>query len=71
MIPNKEPTRDEIASRAYALYLMRDCEHGSDIQDWSRATKELTEGRAGESKMTTAAHESVSVRADLRSAWPE
>jgi hypothetical protein len=71
MIPNKEPTRDEIARRAYALYLMRDCEHGRDIEDWVRATKELTGEPASESKITTAAHESVSRRADLRSAWPE
>ena len=64
--PNKESSRDEIAQRAYVLFLMRGGEHGRDVEDWLQATKELTEP-----KETQAAKEAVSTRADLRSAWPE
>jgi hypothetical protein len=69
MSPNLS-MRDEIARRAYALYLTRGCEHGRDMEDWFQATKELT-GPVSESKETEAAKELVSARADLRSAWPE
>jgi hypothetical protein len=30
-----------IASRAYALYLARGCQHGHDVEDWLRAEGEL------------------------------
>jgi hypothetical protein len=71
MIRNKIPMREEISRRAYALYLMRGCEHGRDVEDWVKATKELSDKPVGESETTTAAHEAASRRADLRSAWPE
>ncbi len=36
-----EPSRQEIARRAYELYLQRGGEHGKDVEDWARAEKEL------------------------------
>jgi hypothetical protein len=35
------PTRDEIARRAYEIYLGRGGLHGADEQDWLRAESEL------------------------------
>jgi hypothetical protein len=35
------PTHDEIAKRAYELYLARGSEHGHDEQDWAQAESEL------------------------------
>ncbi len=35
------PTHDEIAKRAYELYLARGGEHGYDAQDWAQAESEL------------------------------
>jgi hypothetical protein len=43
MIQNRKPVRDEITHRAYALYLMRGGEHGRDIEDWVKATREVTD----------------------------
>jgi hypothetical protein len=47
VIELKESTKDEINHRAYALYLVRGCEQGRDVEDWFRAEKELTEESAG------------------------
>jgi hypothetical protein len=41
MIERKEPSREDIAHRAYELYTQRGCEPGKDIEDWVRAQKEL------------------------------
>jgi hypothetical protein len=71
MIQDNKPMRDEIVHRAYALYLVRGCEHGRDVEDWVQATKELSARPAGASEVTKGAHEAASIRADLRSAWPE
>jgi hypothetical protein len=38
-----EPTRDEIALRAYHIYLERGCTHGNEFDDWVRAERELIE----------------------------
>jgi hypothetical protein len=38
----QETLRNEVARRAYELYLQRDCEHGRDVEDWIRAETELT-----------------------------
>jgi len=38
-----EPTRDEIALRAYHIYLERGCTPGNDFDDWVRAERELME----------------------------
>lgn len=35
------PTHDEIARRAYELYVERGGEHGGDVDDWLRAEREL------------------------------
>ena len=35
------PTQDEIAKRAYELYLARGGEHGHDAEDWAQAESEL------------------------------
>jgi hypothetical protein len=43
MIQNRTPVQDEITHRAYALYLMRGCEHGRDVEDWVKATREVTD----------------------------
>jgi len=44
---NRVPTYDQIAQRAYELFLARDGTHGQDIKDWLRAEQELqaAEGR--------------------------
>jgi len=38
-----EPTREEIALRAYHIYLERGCTSGNELEDWVRAEKELRE----------------------------
>jgi hypothetical protein len=35
------PTHEEIAKRAYELYLARGGEHGHDAEDWAQAESEL------------------------------
>jgi Protein of unknown function (DUF2934) len=42
MIEHKELSKDDIAHRAYQLYITRGCEPGKDVEDWVRAEKELT-----------------------------
>ena len=37
---------DEIARRAYELYLSRDSEDGGDLDDWLQAERELSSTRA-------------------------
>ena len=39
-----KPTTDEITRLAYALYLLRGYEPGSDVDDWVKAEKELSDG---------------------------
>jgi len=42
--PRGKPTivaHDDVARRAYALYLARGCVHGHDIDDWLQAEREL------------------------------
>ena len=34
-------TDNDIARRAYELYLARGCQHGHDLEDWVRAEREL------------------------------
>ena len=33
--------RDEVAQRAYELYIARGCQHGYDLEDWLVAEREL------------------------------
>lgn len=37
----REPDQEEIAKRAYELYVQRGGEHGRDQEDWLRAEAEL------------------------------
>lgn len=39
--PKSKPTRDEIAFRAYQIYLERGATSGDPLQDWLRAELEL------------------------------
>ena len=39
--PAAKPTYDEIALRAYHIYLERGCTPGDPMQDWLRAEQEL------------------------------
>ncbi|HSY98968.1 MAG TPA: DUF2934 domain-containing protein [Terriglobales bacterium] len=41
MIERKELSKEDIARRAYQLYMARGCEPGKDIEDWVRAEREL------------------------------
>jgi hypothetical protein len=42
---NSSPTYEQIAERAYDLYLARGERHGHDIDDWLRAEAELREAQ--------------------------
>ncbi len=42
MIDRKELTKEQVAQRAYELYVRRGSQPGKDIEDWFRAEKELT-----------------------------
>ena len=35
------PTHDDIAMRAYELFLQRGAQHGQDFEDWLTAEREL------------------------------
>ena len=35
------PTHDDIANRAYELFLQRGAQHGQDFEDWLTAEREL------------------------------
>ncbi|HEY7543492.1 MAG TPA: DUF2934 domain-containing protein [Blastocatellia bacterium] len=37
------PTEEEIACRAYEIFLRRGGDHGNDIEDWLQAERELSE----------------------------
>lgn len=39
------PSREQIAHRAYELFLARGSEHGHDQEDWLQAERELRLGR--------------------------
>jgi Protein of unknown function (DUF2934) len=43
MFGRREPSGEEIARRAYELYIQRGSEHGKDVEDWVRAEKELSD----------------------------
>jgi hypothetical protein len=38
-----KPTQDDIALRAYHIYIERGCTPGNPFDDWVRAERELTE----------------------------
>jgi hypothetical protein len=37
------PSEEEIARRAYEIFLRRGGDHGNDIEDWLQAERELSE----------------------------
>ncbi|PYT74353.1 MAG: hypothetical protein DMG41_34815 [Acidobacteria bacterium] len=51
MFERREPSGEDIARRAYELYIQRGGDHGKDVEDWVRAERELSDGpRAGPAK---------------------
>jgi Protein of unknown function (DUF2934) len=55
MFGRKEPSGEDIARRAYELYLQRGSEQGKHVEDWIRAEKELnSEPVAGPAKTKAA-----------------
>jgi hypothetical protein len=55
MIERKELSKEDIAHRAYELFVQRGSASGRDIEDWLRAEKELTgESVAAPAKATAA-----------------
>ena len=47
MQQRQEVSRDEIARRAYEIYVQRGGENGKDVEDWLRAEKEVS-GKAAD-----------------------
>jgi nucleoside-diphosphate-sugar epimerase len=41
MIEHKEISKEDIAQRAYEIYVQRGEEPGNAVEDWARAEKEL------------------------------
>jgi hypothetical protein len=41
MIEHKEISKEDIAQRAYEIYVQRGVEPGNAVEDWVRAEKEL------------------------------
>ena len=65
MIKLREPAKYEITHRAYALYLMRGCEQGRDVEDWVRAERELDD-----ESIEVSAPMSAARLGELRYPWP-
>ena len=42
MIERKELSKEDVAHRAYELYVERGSEPGKDVEDWVRAEEELS-----------------------------
>ena len=55
-LEREKPTQDAITHLAYALYLVRGCEDGRDVEDWFKAEKELSDGPIGRPQPTRAVH---------------
>jgi hypothetical protein len=45
MTEANSPQIDQIARRAYELFLARGSEHGHDVEDWLQAEREIRLGR--------------------------
>ena len=55
MTEYRQPSVEEITHRAYGLYLERGGKHGSDVQDWIKAERELNgESVVGQARPKTA-----------------
>jgi len=55
--PAPAPTAEEIAVRAYELFLERGGEHGKDVDDWLRAERELGRQTIEAARLTRELHE--------------
>jgi Protein of unknown function (DUF2934) len=42
MVERKELSKENVAHRAYELYVQRGCEPGKDVEDWVSAERELS-----------------------------
>lgn len=40
-LTKREPTHDQIASRAFEIYVSRGAAHGHDVGDWFEAERQL------------------------------
>lgn len=47
-------SRDDVARRAYELFLARGAGHGLDLDDWLEAERQLTTKRDGQRKTSAA-----------------
>ena len=56
MTEHREISREDIAHRAYELYVQRGEEPGKDVEDWIRAEKELGVQPIVTPEKTMAAH---------------
>jgi Protein of unknown function (DUF2934) len=54
MIEQKELAKEDIAHRAYELYVQRGSQPGKAVEDWVRAEKELTGEVVAPAKTMTA-----------------
>ena len=50
----RRPTNEEIAARAYEMFLLHGASHGSDLEDWLRAEQELLERKQNRPQVRTA-----------------
>jgi hypothetical protein len=41
--PVRQPTQEEISTRAFEIYVSEGCKEGSDLENWLRAEKELSQ----------------------------
>jgi hypothetical protein len=57
----REPSEEEIAHRAYELYLQRSGEQGKDVEDWIRAEKELSDETVAEPPKTRVARQARNI----------
>jgi hypothetical protein len=55
MIKSKALSKEDIAHRAYELYVQRGGEPGNDVEDWVRAERELSREPVAEPGKTRAA----------------
>ena len=47
-LPQVSATAQDVARRAYDLFLARGCEHGHDLDDWLTAEREMAPQGRGE-----------------------
>ena len=62
----REPTRDEITRLAYAIYLLRGCEPGRDVEDLVESEQKLCDQQVRHTQTTDA---SRTVVLHVRPVW--